>query len=124
MKKLLKSITNADQLGIISSALCLIHCLLTPVFVGSVLITDHAADQYHYLNYFFLVLSLVAVWTSTRKQSNLTIRTLLWLFFVVFSITLLTEQSSVVSRYIMYAASIGLVVTHYFSLRECQSCEA
>lgn len=129
-----KLYSNSDFIGMISSALCLVHCLAVPLFMGWYAIQDHLhehADHSHThvhasvggfnLDYFFILICLVAVWFSTRNHHTTPLlKILLWSFFAMFSIGILLEAYAPFFQYLGYLASLGLIAVHWYNYKLCQ----
>ena len=126
-----KRIYRSDLLGAVASGLCAIHCTLTPIFfvakpVLDGALVDHAdcSGIWAVLDYVFLVLSLAAVWYSARHTNLAIIKWILWIAWVVFAVGLLSEPLDLShGKWLMYAGSITLVITHLQNYRYCQKCK-
>ena len=112
---------KADYIGITGSVLCLIHCLITPILlVTSTLLKDEfVRTSYLILDYVFIVINIVAVYTATR-HAPASIRTSLWGFLTLFAICILLEEVSPVFEYAAYVASLGLVGSHLYNIWYCR----
>ena len=97
----------------------MIHCLITPVLLmTSALLADDALRiGYLSLDYVFIGVNIVAVYFATRHAASPAIKRSLWGFLSLFTIAILLEDVSDAFEYLGYAASLGLVVTHFFNLR-------
>ena len=113
---------RADYLGITGSVLCIIHCLITPLLVMTSTLLNHDALRLGFLSldYVFIVINVVAVWSAARHTSPRS-RRLLWCGLGLFAAGLLLEDVSEVFEYVAYSASIGLVVTHLANIRYCRT---
>jgi len=114
---------RADYIGITGSVLCMIHCLITPVLLmTSALLADDALRiGYLSLDYVFIGVNMVAVYFATRHNISPAIKLSLWSFLGLFTIAILLEDVSEVFEYVGYAASMGLVITHFFNIRSCRA---
>lgn len=109
---------NADILGIISAALCLLHCAALPALVVlSTLKFLPSTMDWHWLHYAFIIFSMVAVYWSCKTAGS-TVRTLFWGFFILFATALLLHELSPVAIYISFSASVGLVILHGMNYRK------
>ncbi len=121
---------TSDLLGSAASALCAIHCVLTPIFFASRPIIDGIASQHshegHYwvaMDYVFWIISLAAVWYSARHTRNRTIQWVLWISWLVFSWGLLAHINELVfGKGFMYIGSFALIIGHMWNYRYCQKC--
>lgn len=112
---------KADYIGITGSILCLIHCLITPVLlVTSTLLKDEfVRTSYLSLDYVFIAVNIVAVYTATR-HAPASIRTSLWGFLTLFAVCIILEDVSPVFEYAAYVASLGLVGSHLYNIWYCR----
>jgi len=111
--------TGSDVLGITSAILCTIHCLLIPaLFLLKFWWTDHTAytlpTWWESLDYFFLVLSFVAVYHSASHASTRAIKISFWSFWTCLAIAIVFEQ---VLHWMAYIASAGLIATHFVNIK-------
>ncbi len=123
----INNVNKPDILGATVSGLCTIHCLLTPlIFVARPLLDDTMGHDHHghhsglwaYLDYLFLVLSLIAVYLSARHSSRSSFKWALWLSWAVFAGGLVGESTGINgSSYLMYAGSLSLIIVHLGNLR-------
>ena len=122
---------RSDLLGVLASGLCAIHCAVTPVFFiakpfihSSVNYHSHGSGFWAMLDYVFLVLSLIAVWLSSKHTNLKSIKWILWSAWIVFSIGLLTERIHFENGiWLMYSGSAALVIAHIINYRHCQKCK-
>lgn len=110
---------KADYIGITGSILCIIHCLITPVLLmTSSLMTDHNLRiGYLSLDYVFVAVNIAAVYFATRHFTLPLIRTGLWFFLALFSVSILLEDVNPLFEYLGYASSLGLVTMHLLNIR-------
>ena len=111
---------KADYVGITGSVLCMIHCLITPVLLLTGSLTQHSALRVGYLSldYLFIGINILAVYSATRHYALSAIKRSLWSFLALFSVALLLEDTAPIFEYIAYAASAGLVITHALNIRQ------
>ncbi|WP_080053974.1 MerC domain-containing protein [Spirosoma aerolatum] len=111
-----------DLIGITGSILCIIHCLITPVLVMSstLLQYDTLRASFLSLDYLFIGINVLAVWSASRHSTS-TIARFLWLFLGLFATGLLLEEVHAGFEYLAYAASLGLVITHLLNIRYCRT---
>lgn len=118
---------KSDLVGITASGLCAIHCAATPFlfaitpFFGKAMTGSshsHGPWYWHALDFIFLLSGLIAVWLSSRCQSNKTIKVFLWTTWILLAIGLIMEHYHVSpGNFIMYTGSLGLIVAHVFNFR-------
>lgn len=118
------------MMGIAVSALCAIHCTLTPLLFAAKPLLESAVNEgtahsllWHRLDYFFVILSLVAVWYSSRNTRYKLIAFRLWLSWGMLMVGILAEQIDFKEgKWLMYIASTALVITHLQNYRYCRQC--
>jgi hypothetical protein len=115
----------ADHLGITGSFLCLIHCLAAPMLA---LFTTGLAHSGHYHfhffpgdDYFFIALSVFAVYFASRNVRNRKVLISLWVSMSVFAISLSIARYNHDWEWMEYFAhlgAVGLIVSHLINIRE------
>lgn len=113
---------RADYIGITGSVLCIIHCLITPVAVMTSTLLNHDTLRIGFLSldYLFIGVNIVAVWSASRNASR-PIQVALWSFLALFTVGLVLEDINKGFEYVAYAASLGLVVTHMANIWYCRT---
>ena len=121
-------ILNSDHVGILSSCLCLTHCILTPLFflyqIETYSLANGANFFWYTLNYFFLIISFFAVGRSIKNSSKKSIKILMLIsWFFLFGL-ILNEQLElfIVPEFFSYSAAISLCSLHIYNLNFCR-CE-
>ena len=108
---------KADVLGISSSMLCIIHCLLFPALI----LAGNFSDYWHrweVLDYFFILFAALAVYASTRRLKSGFIRSGLWWSLLCFSASVLLHEHYSSALFVSLTASLSLVFFHMASYRE------
>lgn len=111
--------STADYLGILSAFVCLIHCLAAPLLMGAAahLHEHQSLFLWQEWNYLFLGLGLLAVWWSSRHTHHRLMRVGMWTTFGFLAAAVLMETYAEELHYLVYAASMGLIVAHVINLR-------
>ncbi|GAB3498451.1 hypothetical protein GCM10027341_20090 [Spirosoma knui] len=111
---------KADYIGITGSVLCIIHCLITPILLmsSSLLQHDELRVGYLSLDYVFIAVNIVAVYSATRHYASPMVKKSLWGFLGLFIVAILLEDAAPAFEYMAYAASAGLVMTHLINIRQ------
>ena len=118
--------TKTDQVGIIASALCMIHCLATPfLFIAkscSATCCEATPSWWTSLDYLFLLISFFAIYHSSKNTSSSWAKYALWISWSSLLILLINEklQFLSVSVYTIYIPAIMLVLFHVYNLKYCQ----
>ncbi len=131
---------KSDNMGIISSVLCLIHCLLLPIVVSAISVAknhvhdhhDHAHGHshapefslmsYETLDYVFWIFSLLAVYYSMRQTTHRGIKLSFVGAGLLFTMGILFSHSLPFGHAWSYAGSVCLIATHYYNMRFCKHC--
>ncbi len=125
--------SSSDIFGALASGLCLIHCLATPILF---LAAAHGAHEHHehgaesvpmiwqVLDYFFLVISAVAVYYSTRNTSLKWMPALLWVSWGLLALMILNEKLHLfhIDHNFILIPALSLVGLHLYNRRYC-NCE-
>lgn len=114
-----KHIIGSDRLGIASAVLCMIHCMIVPLaFVLKVWWSNHTVyilpSWWGMLDYFFLVISFIAVFHSSSHALSRNIKVSFWFFWAVLTTAIIFEDAI---HWLAYVASAGLITTHLINLR-------
>jgi len=125
---------SSDTLGAFASALCLIHCLATPLLF---LATAHGGAHDHHahgaesvpmlwevLDYFFLIISALAVSYSTRNTSLKWMPALLWSSWGLLTLMILNEKLHLfhIDHIFVLIPALSLVGLHLYNRKYC-NCE-
>ena len=80
------SIKKSDTIGALSSGLCMIHCLATPFFffatTCSASCCSTAPSWWQWLDYFFLIISFIAVKRSAKLTNSNLVKYSLWMSWI------------------------------------------
>ncbi len=115
---------NSDHLGIISSGLCLLHCIATPfIFLSQItVISQEISFLWFSLNYFFLGISFLAVYLSIKNSSNLFVKISLFSSWFLFCLFILNEELEIfhIPELFTYSSAISLCCLHVYNLKFCR----
>jgi len=120
------SIKKSDAFGIISSTLCMIHCIATPFFFFATVCSDSccsaAPEWWKSIDYFFLLVSFFAVIHSTKKTNFKLIKYGLWISWVGLFLYLLNARYEFlyISENIKFIPAFSLIGFHLYNIRYCQ----
>lgn len=111
---------SSDYIGIFSAVVCLLHCLAGPIFLGA---SAHMHDHEHFFldpnwNYLFLGIGFVAVWYSSSHAHNKWLKYLLWGTYIVLALAIIFETQTEFLHYVVYGASVALIIAHIVNLRK------
>ena len=122
------SLEKSDTVGAFASALCMLHCIATPfIFIAqtcSVSCCSAAPEWWQWIDYLFLIISLSAIWQSTKTTSSFIIRPLLWITWLMLFTVTVNEKIGIVylPKIVTYIVAFTLIGLHIFNLKYCQ-CE-
>ena len=101
-------INKADFIGVLSSSVCLVHCLATPLLIafGAGVISSPL------VKYLFLIFSFSAVISTTKHQKFTKIAILLWISFLGFLFSNLLQEHYHYLHYTGCFFAILLIIGH------------
>jgi hypothetical protein len=113
--------TKYDIVGITSSALCLVHCIASPLLL---LLGYHffEPDGWHLWDFAFLAISAFAVYSVSKGHTTKWIKAGLWASFAVLSVSILLQHDNFVFLVTSWCAAASLIVFHIFNIRHCHTC--
>ena len=122
------SLRKPDTIGAIVSTLCVVHCLFTPLlFVAQSYTATHSHEApfwWKNLDYLFILISVIAVYESTKKSTNKLIKAGLWMSWIMLFLLILNEKLVWIEldEIITYCVALTLSMLHIYNLNYCQ-CE-
>jgi hypothetical protein len=112
---------HSDKFGIFSAVLCIIHCTILPLALALLTSIESSLKGFSYLiDAVFVIVSVSAVYFSSRHSTSMAIKASLWFFVIVFVGGIFFEYLSAYGKTIALAGSLGLIVAHFFNLRHCR----
>ena len=126
MKKINSSIQNNDIYGIIVCALCVLHCIATPLIFFSVAASNDNNISppflWKNLDYLFLAISLFVVYNSAKNTTKPIMKYNLGISWLVLFLVISNEKIDVfhIPELVTYIASINLAVVHLYNYRYCR----
>ncbi|MFA8341422.1 MAG: MerC domain-containing protein [Rhodothermaceae bacterium] len=125
MDLVIKKYFAADNIGMTSSTLCLIHCMITPfIFIAQACTASCCADApvwWKTIDFLFLVISFVAVYYSAKTTSKIWMRytfyfSFILLFFLIINDHLVLFEVAKTPLYITAGLLAGL---HFYNRKYC-----
>ena len=116
----------SDKIGIISSFLCLIHCLITPFIFILKACSETCCSQspiwWQSIDYLFLTVAFIAIWSSTQKKMKYWLRISFWLSWSLLLVVILNESLQLIhlSNYLLYIPALLIVALHFYNLIFCK----
>ena len=126
IKFTLKQVKNPNSIGILASGLCLIHCLLTPLFFAfqpSILkLGKEYAGWWQAMDLVFLFFSFIAILASSHHTSRCWMKYALWSSWIVLVGIILNEKFQMISipEAAIYIPSFALIVLHLINRNYCK----
>ena len=126
MKIINSSIQNNDIYGIIVCALCVLHCIATPLIFFSVAASNDNNISppflWKNLDYLFLAISLFVVYNSAKNTTKPIMKYILGISWLVLFLVISNEKIDVfhIPELVTYIASINLAVVHLYNYRYCR----
>ncbi|MBL6649384.1 MAG: MerC domain-containing protein [Flavobacteriaceae bacterium] len=119
-------INSSDKYGVAASVLCMLHCSATPL-----LYFTQAHNLFHVndisflwlsMNYFFLLISSLAVYFSIQNSTKIFVKVLLFVFWLAFSFLILNEgfKGFHIPEYYTYLFASILALLHIYNLKYCK----
>ena len=115
-----------DNVGIIASSLCMIHCIGTPfLFIAKACSTSCCSEApvwWQLIDYLFLIISFVAIYFVTNNTTLNWIKIAFWITWFVLFISILNHTFPVVEtpKYFTYIPASAIIILHFYNLRFCK----
>ena len=120
---------SSDNVGIIASALCMIHCIGTPfLFIAKACTTTCCSEAplwWQIIDYFFLIISFIAIYLVTQKTSLTWIKIVFWSSWIILLLTILnnTFQTFEIHKNFIYLPASTIIILHFYNLKFCKCSE-
>lgn len=116
------AVNKSDSLGIISSTLCLIHCIATPFLFATNAQIANLGSWWSNVDLMFLIISALAIYKSGTRVTKKWISTGLWSSWGVLLFIIVNEKMGLfnIPETAIYLPSVSLIVLHFYSRRYCQ----
>ncbi|MBX2873921.1 MAG: MerC domain-containing protein [Saprospiraceae bacterium] len=119
--------SQADLIGMLAATVCMIHCLVTPLFlVAKPLLLPvegthiaHGWGWWEVLDYLFLTVGLIAVVFATHASSPRWLVFGLWISWFCLAVGIHLEEQ-LVGQFLLYGGSLILIVHHAFHYKYCR----
>lgn len=114
-----------DELGVVASGLCLIHCVVTPfLFIVQSCSVGGCSETpiwWQFIDYIFLVISFFAVYRSTQTSGSTWIKPALWMSWGLLLFIIINEKIAWFSipEYGIYIPAVALIVLHLYNRKYC-----
>ena len=107
-----------DIIGILSSSICLIHCLATPLLmaIGAGFFTNP------WFEHLFVLISFLSIYKATQKSNHFKLSVFLWISFAGFAACIFFEEWHHDIHYVGYFFSLLIIIGHLLNIKHCQKC--
>lgn len=117
---------KSDSIGAIASMVCLIHCIATPFLFIAQVCTSSCCEAtpvwWKFIDYFFLIISCLAVYRSTQTTSIHWIKAGLWVSWVSLCFVIINEKMGWlnITGIANYIPAVTLVILHLYNQKHCK----
>lgn len=115
-----------DLIGVVASALCLVHCLVTPfLFLGLFGLsayTDSVDPVWGSLDWIFLIITLFAVVRSSKSSTRSWLPLAFWSSWALLLAHVVNEKIGWIElpELFVLIPGLALVIFHSINLRDCR----
>ncbi|MCH9625393.1 MAG: hypothetical protein S4CHLAM123_05670 [Chlamydiales bacterium] len=126
MIQVIRSKFNADYIGMASSSLCLVHCMMTLfIFIAQACTMSCCASSprwWRAIDFLFLVISFVAVYFAAKNTSKRWVRTAFYLLFSLLSVFIINHHAHLIALPIQfnYLSAALLFLLHLYNRKYCK----
>ena len=119
------SIKYSDKIGVASNTLCMLHCFATPFIFFSQTQTVHIGHDipfaWQIINYFFIAVSGIAVYYSTKNSTNNIVKFFMVLTWSILSFLIISEGLELfhLPEIFTYLSASFLSLLHIYNLKYC-----
>jgi hypothetical protein len=119
------SIKYSDKVGAASNILCMLHCFATPFIFLSQTQTAHIGHDvpfaWQIINYFFITISGIAVYSSVKNSTNNIVKVFMVLFWLILSFLIISEGIELLHlpELLTYLSASFLSLLHIYNLKYC-----
>ncbi len=118
---------KSDEIGVLSSALCLVHCFATPILLVAVpstsIIHPESQDWWGWLDMVFLAVSFFAIVSTIQPSTVGWLRTGLIVSWILLSLFIINERLTVlqIPEVIVYIPAFALIIFHLINRSKSRS---
>ena len=106
-------LNKADIIGVLSSSICLVHCIATPLLIafGAGFLTNP------FFKYLFLIISFISILKATEKITHPKNSFLLWVSFWGFLFSTLLQEEFHWLLYSGYFFALLIITGHLLNIK-------
>lgn len=109
----------ADVFGIISSSLCIIHCLAMPILIA----TGVGFLSNDWVSYLFLLLSFLSISKVSYVNTSRKNIFILWFSFLGLLIITFLHDTYEWMHTLSYFFALGIIIGHILNIKQCNTCK-
>ena len=120
------SFNKSDAVGVVSSGLCMIHCLATPVFFIAATCSTSCCSAaplwWQWVDYVFLIISFFAITHSVKSTNSNIVKYGLWVSWIALFLFILNIQFQwfLISDNIKFIPAFSLIGFHLYNIKYCK----
>jgi len=111
-------INKADLIGILSSSICLVHCIASTLII----VCSESCCEDPVYKYIFLSISFISIYKATENITNAKIALLLWISFFGFLFSTLFQEQIYWLNYSRYLFTVLIITGHILNIKDCKEC--
>lgn len=117
---------SLDNVGIIASSLCMIHCIGTPfLFIAKACTTSCCSEAplwWQIIDYVFLFISFIAIYFVTKQISSAWMKKTFWISWFILLLTILNHTFPIfeLNKNFIYVPASAIIILHFYNLRFCK----
>lgn len=111
-----------DKIGVISSTLCMLHCIMTPfIFLAkacSISCCSDAPVWWQIIDYLFLGISFIAVYYTTKNNRLDWLKISFWITWLVLLITIVNHTLEFIPHNpdLIYIPAFLIIMLHIYNI--------
>ena len=115
-----------DNVGIIASTLCMIHCIGTPfIFIAKACSATCCAEAplwWVIIDYIFLFISFIAIYFISKNLKIRWLKNAFWISWVVLLFTILNHSLQIanIPKNFIYIPAFSIIALHFYNLQFCK----
>ena len=117
-----QKLAKPDFIGAASSALCALHCMLTPVLFIAKSATFEKPGWWGLIDYVFIVVAFFAIFHTVKNGTKNWMKYALWIVWFLMTAAILNErlELSEMPEAVVYIPALILVGLHLYNHKYCR----
>ncbi len=115
-----------DNIGIIASSLCAIHCISTPfLFIVKACTSTCCSEApiwWTFIDYLFLIVSFVAIYYTNKSSTIYWLKISLWLSWILLGLAIISHSFNItyLPKNFIYIPAFAIIFLHFYNLKFCK----